>query len=80
MLESISRTKVRILRSLKAGPRYGYQISMELDVPLGSVYGHLKTLTVEGLIVRKGQRGRSGTPRFVYKLTSKGELLVRALE
>jgi len=71
----VSSTKKRILDEIVSRPTHGYEISKRLDMPISSVYEHLKELREHGLIEYE-ESGR----RKVYILTEKGNLLLKALE
>lgn len=71
----VSDSKRRIVLGLLRKPMHGYEIARDCDVPLTSIYQHLKVLVREGHIRAEGQ-GR----RKVYRLTRRGKHLAKALE
>jgi len=71
----VSSTKKKILDEIASHPTHGYEISKRLDIPISSVYEHLKELQEHELIEYE-ESGR----RKVYILTEKGKLLLKALE
>jgi predicted transcriptional regulator len=71
----ISLPKKRILEELKQNSSHGYVLSRKLNLPLSSIYEHIKELREAKLIDFEEKRGRK-----VYWLTEKGEMLLEALE
>jgi len=70
----ITSSKQKILEGLKRKSMHGYEISKELKVPISSVYEHLRYLREKGFVrFEKRERKR------VYRLTKRGEYLLRAL-
>lgn len=70
----VSETKAQIVRALKDGPLHGYAIYVRTEVPIGSIYDHLRELEKAGFVKSE----RSGR-RKVYRLTKRGEMLLKAL-
>ncbi|WP_461866540.1 pyridoxal-phosphate dependent enzyme [Thermococcus sp.] len=68
---SIGGTKLEILKLLKDGEKYGYEIWENLEKPMNyqAVYQHIKELESLGLIEKSQKRGK----RLYYRLTEKGE-------
>ena len=71
----ISQPKKRILLELQDGPKHGYEIAKLANLPLGSIYDHLAEL-VEAGFVEYEEKNR----KKVYRLTEKGEMLLKALK
>lgn len=71
----VGQRKRRILKEIKRNPSHGYAISRKLKIPISSIYEHLKDLREHGLIESKKEKRRK-----VYRLTKKGEMLLKALE
>jgi len=77
----IGRTKIKILEAILKGETYGYSIWKYLDsrgikIRLPTVYQHLNELDKMGLIKLVSKRGL-GRQMAIYKLTEKGEKLLR---
>lgn len=72
----IPETKLQILQTLREEPTYGYDLANNLGLSSGYVYTHLKELNEEGMIEVAEQQAN----RKIYRLTDRGELLVRALD
>jgi len=70
----VSHPKKLILLELQNGPKHGYRIAKNTDLPMGSIYDHLAEL-VEEEYIEYTEEGR----RKVYNLTRKGELLLEVL-
>lgn len=70
----LASRKKKILEIIEKGSAHGYRIADELQIPLSSVYEHLRDLREHGLIQAR-QQGR----RRIYRLTEKGKLLLKAL-
>jgi DNA-binding PadR family transcriptional regulator len=71
----ISLPKKRILEELKQNTSHGYVLSQKLNLPLSSIYEHIKELREAKLIdIEEKER------RKIYRLTEKGEMLLKALE
>ena len=81
----LGRTKLLILKLLASAPHHGYELMKLLQIELGSkittttVYQHLKELENMGLIELVGVSRIGGKYRKLYKLTRRGELLLKAL-
>lgn len=71
----ISQTKKKMLQEIKDNTFHGYILSKKIDIPISSVYEHLKELREAGLIEYK-EDGR----RKIYRLTEKGQMLLKAIE
>ncbi len=71
----LGETKRRILTELRENPSYGYELAKKLEISVTGIYQHLRDLAAEGLT----EHSRDGR-RKVYRLTPKGERLIRALE
>ena len=71
---SIGGTKLEILRLLRDGERYGYEIWENLEKPMNyqAVYQHIKELESLGLIEKSRKRGK----RLYYRLSEKGKRLL----
>ena len=79
----VGRTKIRILEAILKGETYGYSIwkylnSRGIKIRLPTVYQHLNELDKMGLIKLVSKRGL-GRQMAIYKLTEKGEKLLRYL-
>lgn len=81
----LGKTKLLILKFLANVPRHGYELMKLLQIELGSkittttVYQHLRELKNMGLIELVGVSRIGGKYRKLYKLTKRGELLLKAL-
>lgn len=71
---SIGITKQNILREINGNAIHGYMIAKNLNLKTSTVYIHLKDLEREGFIESKKE-----DDRVLYRLTEKGNLLVKAL-
>jgi DNA-binding PadR family transcriptional regulator len=71
----ISQTKKKILLEIKDNTFHGYILSKKLEIPISSVYEHLKELREAGLIEYKEEDRRK-----IYQLTEKGLMLLKAVE
>jgi len=71
----VSNPKKRILQEIRQNPSHGYTMSQKVNLPLSSIYEHLKELT-EAKLVTYAEEDR----RKIYQLTEKGKMLLRALE
>jgi len=74
-MDIISKTKVKILKGIEGGHCHGYGISKELGISLSTIYVHLAEL-VEAGFVEYEEKDR----KKVYRLTEKGEMLLKALK
>lgn len=72
----ISNTKKRILMQLKENECHGYILAQKLDIPLASIYGHLKELREAGLIEYVKEKDR----KKIYQLTEKGTSLLKLID
>ncbi len=77
----IGETKLEVLRLLRAGPGYGYELWQLLRsrrrISTASVYQHLGELEALSLVRRRGSALVRGRERVVYEATKKGlDLLV----
>jgi DNA-binding PadR family transcriptional regulator len=70
----IGHRKKKILEEIKNNPSHGYVISKNLKIPISSIYEHLKDLRENGLVKFRQEKRRK-----VYRLTKKGEMLLKAL-
>lgn len=71
----VSQTKKIILQEISDNQFHGYILAKNLDLPLSSIYEHLKELREAGL-VKYSKEGR----RKIYQLTDKGKMLLKAIE
>jgi len=71
----ISNPKKRILLELYRHTCHGYALSKKLDLPLASIYEHLKELREKDLITCVEMDRRKN-----YQLTEKGKLLIKVIE
>ncbi|HEC86458.1 MAG TPA: ArsR family transcriptional regulator [Euryarchaeota archaeon] len=71
----VSSAKLKILKGLDNHPMHGYEISKKLNMPISSVYEHLKELREGGLISYE-----ESDRKKVYHLTEKGKMLLEALK
>jgi len=74
-MKLIGKTKQKILEEITKHPIHGYQIAHNLELPLSTVYGHLKDLQNIGLI-----KGKKGCPQIIYSTTEKGILLLQVIK
>ncbi len=68
-----SDTQMRILRSLREGPRQSQDIAAEFGADMSSVYRHLETLRAEGLVAAEKIVDGPGRPKKVFRLTPHGQ-------
>lgn len=77
----VGESKLRMLRLLTSGPRFGYQLwkilSEERRLTTASVYQHLTELEGFGLIRRSAVTQVKGRDRVLYELTKKGSDFLR---
>ena len=73
----IGMTKQKILIHIEEQDSYGYIIAEELDIPVSTVYGHLKDLYKKEIIYRKR---KNSDRQIYYSLTEKGKRLVVVLK
>ena len=71
----VSQTKKVILQEIHNNQFHGYVIAKNLNLPLSSIYEHLKELRQAGL-VKYSKQGR----RKIYQLTDKGIMLLSTVE
>jgi len=71
----ISHPKKIILKEIQDDSCHGYTLAQKLNMPLSSIYEHLKELREVGL-VKCSKEGR----RKIYQLTDKGKMLLKAIE
>ncbi len=81
---SIGRTKIKILKYLRERPMHSYEIMKRLRDELGrisyaTVHQHLNELKLLGLIEPSGITRIGGRFRKLYRLTGKGEQLLKSL-
>ncbi len=72
----IGMTKQKILFHIGEQASYGYGIAKKLDIPVSTVYGHLKDLHKREIISRKR---KNSDRQIYYTLTEKGERLITVL-
>jgi len=81
---TIGETKLDILRILRRGPGYGYELWQVLRssrrISTASVYQHLSELEGLLLVRRKGFIAVRGRERVVYDLTKKGIDLLKMMD
>jgi len=71
----ISHPKKIILQEIKTNQCHGYLLAQKLDVPISSIYEHLKELR-EAKLIKSTKVGR----RRIYQLTDKGKMLLKAIQ
>jgi DNA-binding PadR family transcriptional regulator len=71
----VSDSKRKILYELFSGPKHGYKIAKFTSIPMGSIYDHLAELVEAGFIEYTEENEKK-----IYRLTKKGEMLLKALE
>ena len=71
----ISYPKRIILEEIGKNQCHGYILAQKLDIPISSIYEHLKELR-EANLIKSSKKGR----RIIYQLTSKGNMLLKAIE
>jgi DNA-binding PadR family transcriptional regulator len=71
----VSQTKKIILQEIKGNTYHGYILSKKLNIPISSIYEHLKELR-EARLIKYSKEGR----RKIYQLTDKGKMLLKAIE
>lgn len=74
---NIGETKEKILYSLEKSPSHGYELSKTLDVPLSTIYGHLKEFRERKLI---DSTEESTDRRIIYELTEKGKRVLQVIK
>lgn len=74
---NIGKTKEKILYSLEKQPSHGYKLSKILDVPLSTIYGHLKEFRKRNIItpVKKNDERK-----ITYELTEKGKRVLQVIK
>lgn len=72
----IGERKKEILFHIKEQDSYGYEIAKTLDIPVSTVYGHIKDLFEKEIISRKR---KNADRQIYYYLTEKGKRLVTVL-
>ena len=81
---TIGETKLAILRLLRRGPGYGYELWLLLGssrrISTASVYQHLSELEDLLLVRRRGLILAKGRERVVYDLTKKGADLLKMID
>ena len=70
----VGTTKTAILKELRKGESYGYELARKVGISVVGIYKHLVDLEAEGLIAHE-----SSNRRKVYRLTEKGRKLIEAL-
>jgi len=71
----VSNPKKIILQEIRKNPCHGYTLAQKLNLPLSSIYEHLKELREKGLIKYTEENRRK-----IYRLTDRGEMLLKAVE
>lgn len=85
-MRSFSYTTVSILKAIKDGVRYGFDIMDRTELPSGTVYPALSRLERDGLVRSRWEDLRTAhddrrPPRRYYQITAHGErALAGALE
>jgi DNA-binding PadR family transcriptional regulator len=74
---NIGETKEKILYALERQPLHGYELSKTLDVPLSTIYGHLKEFRQRGLIHPIEE---STERKIIYELTDKGKRVLQVIK
>ncbi|HMA82595.1 MAG TPA: helix-turn-helix transcriptional regulator [Candidatus Thermoplasmatota archaeon] len=74
---NIGETKEKILHSLEAQPSHGYKLSKILDVPLSTIYGHLKEFRKRNIITPIDEKNER---RIIYQLTEKGKRVLQVIK
>jgi DNA-binding PadR family transcriptional regulator len=74
---NIGETKEKILYSLEKHPSHGYELSKTLDVPLSTIYGHLKEFRQRKLINSVEDIHER---RIIYELTEKGKRVLQVIK
>lgn len=74
---NIGETKEKILYSLEAQPAHGYKLSKTLDVPLSTIYGHLKEFRQRNLITPINEENER---KIIYQLTEKGKRVLQVIK
>jgi PadR family transcriptional regulator, regulatory protein PadR len=73
----------RVLETLAADPartRYGYELSIELNLSSGTLYPILMRLADRGLVAASWEAHTPGRPpRHLYRLTAEGAVLAAQL-
>ena len=71
-----SAQTTRLLRTLCADParwRYGYELSTEAEIAVGTLYPALARLADDGLLEDRWELpSENGHPRHLYRLTQRG--------
>lgn len=65
--------QMRILRSLRDGPRQSRDIASEFGSDMSSVYRHLESLRAEGLVAAEDLVAGPGRPKKIFRLTPEGQ-------
>ncbi|MDV3293854.1 MAG: pyridoxal-phosphate dependent enzyme [Nitrososphaerales archaeon] len=77
----VGETKMELMRSLSAGPRFGYEmwkgLSAARKITTASVYQHLGELEGLTLVRKSGVSTAKGRERVFYELTGKGSDFLR---
>jgi threonine synthase len=77
----IGDTKLALLRLLRSGPSYGYELWLEIGsgrkISTASIYQHLSELEGFAMVRRKGATVSKGRERVLYELTKRGSDFVR---
>lgn len=74
---NIRETKEKILYSHEAQPSPGYKLSKTLDVPLSTIYGHLKEFRQRNLITPINEKNER---KIIYQLTEKGKRVLQVIK
>lgn len=74
-MKIIGVTKSNILKEIEKTNSHGYKLAKNLDLPLSTVYGHLKDLKKLELI-----KPQKKDRQIKYELTDKGKLMLEIIE
>ncbi len=74
---NIGQTKEKILYSLERKPSHGYELSKTLEVPLSTIYGHLKEFRKRNLI---SPIDETTDRKITYQLTEKGKRVLQIIK
>ena len=74
-MDIVGNTKKQILQEISKSPIHGYKLALSLNIPLSTVYGHLRDMKEMGLI-----KSQANSRQFVYEPTEKGKLLLEILK
>lgn len=74
---NIGETKKKILYALEENPSHGYKLSKTLDVPLSTIYGHLKEFRQRNLITSTNEDDER---QIIYQITEKGKRVLEVIK